>query len=539
MQDSPREEGSSRSPECELLIGERREISPWSSFMWGYTDVGANIYVALGIVISATQGFAPVAFLAAGLIYLLMGFAYIELASAYPIAGGSTFYVLRGLGDFAGFIAGSALLLDYVVNIALFSVVTAGYLNYFYPEIYYYSMDLGFFRRVNLLWLLQSLFVILVATLFSVRNPRKTERFILKTGTFDLLLEIFIISWGFLVAWKPELLSRQWVNSPPTLQQFMYGSSLAIISYVGLEAISQTAQETRRPATIIPRTALSLILTVFLFALAFSTLAMGTISWTEFRGVGEAHPLATVAGHLPSIGSWAGPLTALMGMVVLWFAVTSALFGSARLLYTMGRFQFVSEKFSHIHPRFGTPVQTLLLIAGIAAVMTCMAFLAGPHPRYQTPRAVDILANLYAFGASLAYFTVWVAALRLRFSDPYTPRPYRVPLNLRYRRKDGVVLYIPLLGFLGALAILFVLMEVMLTHHIGRIAGPLWVLLSLALFVHSRLRRKLPVFRSLPRDWEQMQLSVLESAGEYDLLERYRLNLAERERYRRVVSGEG
>src|SRR5215468_634060 len=71
----------------------RRDISVWGSFMWGYADVGADIYAALGIVIAATMGGAPLAFAAAGLVYIMIGLAYTELAATYPLAGGGQYFV--------------------------------------------------------------------------------------------------------------------------------------------------------------------------------------------------------------------------------------------------------------------------------------------------------------------------------------------------------------------------------------------------------------------------------------------------------------
>jgi APA family basic amino acid/polyamine antiporter len=69
----------------------------------------------------------------------------------------------------------------------------------------------------------------------------------------------------------------------------MYGSSLAIISYVGLESISQAAQETRRPATVIPRTSIGLIGSVFLFAVFFSVTALGVLPWQAYaKDVGDS-----------------------------------------------------------------------------------------------------------------------------------------------------------------------------------------------------------------------------------------------------------
>src|ERR1700738_3687235 len=111
----------------------RRDVSVWGSYMWGYADVGADIYTALGIVALAALGFTPLAFLAAGLAYGMVGLCYAELASAYPVAGGGQYFALRGLGDLWGFVAGSALLLDYTIDIALFTVISFGYFNFFMP----------------------------------------------------------------------------------------------------------------------------------------------------------------------------------------------------------------------------------------------------------------------------------------------------------------------------------------------------------------------------------------------------------------------
>src|SRR5512135_2364117 len=111
----------------------RRDVSIWGSYMWGYADVGADIYAALGLVIAAAQGMAPLAFALAGLVYVMVGLAFTELASSYPVAGGGHYYSLRGLGDFWGFTAGAALLLDYTIDIGLFAVASTGYVNFFLP----------------------------------------------------------------------------------------------------------------------------------------------------------------------------------------------------------------------------------------------------------------------------------------------------------------------------------------------------------------------------------------------------------------------
>ena len=133
------------------------------------------------------------------------------------------------------------------------------------------------------LWCLEAL-ADRVLSILNIRGIRESSLLNEVLGALDIITESSIIIFGFLFAWHPELLVQPVaVISKPGLMQFMYGSTLAIISFVGLESISQAAQETKRPATIVPRTSIALIFTVFIFALAFSTLSLGILPWQEFR----------------------------------------------------------------------------------------------------------------------------------------------------------------------------------------------------------------------------------------------------------------
>lgn len=501
----------------------RRDVSVWGSFMWGFADVGADIYAALGIVIAATMGGAPLAFAAAGLVYIMIGLAYTELASAYPVAGGGQYFVTRGLGDIAGFIAGSALLLDYTIDIALFAVFSAGYMNFFFPRIRDFKMTLGPFVNINPLWAAQTFLLIGFLTWLNVRGVKESSLLNELIGAFGLIVEAGLIIIGLIFAWSPELLVDQWRHQFPTLNQFMYGSSLAIISYVGLESISQAAQETRRPATVIPRTSIGLIGSVFLFAVFFSVTALGVLPWQAYaKDVGDS--VAVYASRLPFVGGMAGPLAALLGAVILLISSNTGVMGASRLVYSMSQLQLMTSWFREVHPRYHTPARAILVFAGLGLLEAMLAFL--------TPSAVDALANMYAFGATLGYTLVFIALISLRVRDPYSPRPYRVPLNIPLKRRDGQVVQIPLMGVLGLLGVLITLTEVVLTHAIGRIAGPAWVLTGLVYYLAYRRRRHLPLWRSTPHRWEEHQRTVLKDAEEYDLLEAYEFALAQRDRQR-------
>jgi basic amino acid/polyamine antiporter, APA family len=499
----------------------RRDIGVWGSFMWGFADVGADIYVALGIVIAATMGAAPLAFAAAGLVYIMIGLAYTELASAYPVAGGGQYFVSRGLGDMAGFIAGSALLLDYTIDIALFATFSAGYLNFFFPAAAHFKATVGPFHSINPVWAAETFVLIIFLTWLNVRGVRESSFLNEVIGVFGLIVEAGLILIGLIFAWKPELLADQWVHQFPTFRQFMYGSSLAIISYVGLESISQAAQETRRPATVIPRTSIGLIGSVFLFAVFFSITGLGVLPWQAYASdVGDS--VALFGSRLPFVGPIAGPLAAVLGAVILLISANTGIMGASRLVYSMSQLRLLTPWFRDVHPQYHTPARAILIFSGIGLLEALLAFL--------TPSAVDVLANLYAFGATLGYTLVFIALLALRLKDPYSPRPYRVPLNVRWRRADGPTVEVPIVGMLGLIGIVITFVEVVLTHAIGRIAGPTWVLLGLAYYVWFRRRQGLPIVHSVPHPWEEQQRMILRNAEEYDLLERYEIMLAQRDR---------
>jgi APA family basic amino acid/polyamine antiporter len=509
----------------------RRDVTVWGSYMWGFADVGADTYVALGLVMAYAQGATGLAFALAGLVYIMIGLAYTELASAYPVAGGGPYFTLRGLGDFWGFVSGSALLLDYTIDIALFAVASAGYMNFFLPILFGFGIErfviaIGPFHQVNPVWCLETLIIIAILIWINIRGMRESSLLNEIIGVAVILTESSLIVLGFLFAWKPDLLVYQWQHQFPSLKDFMYGSSLAIISFVGLESISQAAQETRRPATIVPRTSISLIFTVFIFAVSFSVLGLGVLPWQDFKTHMD-NPVAVLAKAIPYFGLVAGPFAALLGALILFISSNSGVMSASRLTYSLSQFGVISKWFDAVHPKYRTPVRTIIVFSMIGVIQTILSFL--------TLSAMDTLGNMYAFGATLGYTMVFIALMRLRFSDPYSPRPYQMPLNLKIRFQGRQVKF-PVLGVIGMLGVSLILFEVILTHEIGRIAGPAWILFCFFYYAWYRKSSGLPIFRSIPHHWERHQMQVLESAEEFELLERYKIALAERDRRKKSAA---
>src|SRR5438477_490463 len=376
----------------------RRDVSVWGSYMWGYAAVGADIYTALGIITLAALGLAPLAFLAAGIVFALVGLCYAELASAYPLAGGGQYFTLRGLGDLSGLVAGAALVLDYTIDISLFTVVAFGYFNYFLPWITFgrhitdFTVTLG---PIHLawLWLVESVAGIVILIWLNVRGIKVSTNFNEIIGTIAIAAQSIIVLAGFVLVWDPGLVAHQILFHQPSLSEFAFGSSLAIIAFVGL----------------------ALLQTIFAF-------------------------------------------------------------------FTPGQ-------------------------PGKSA-------------------AIDVLADLYAFGATTGYLLVFISLFVLRMRDPFTPRPYKMPINIRITYKGNQV-WFPVLGFLGFLGVLFFLIMVPPTHQYARILAPLWVIAAVVPFILYRRHQGLPMFKTLPRDWETATKKVLLEAEEFKSLEEYEAALNE------------
>ncbi len=466
---------------------------------------------------AAAQGATPLAFAIAGIVYIFVGLAYTEMASAYPVAGGGQYFTLRGLGDFWGLVAGAALMLDYTVDVALFAMASAGYINFFFPAAREFAVDIGPFHHVNLIWLVETLMLIAFLAALNIKGIRESALFNEVLGALDMLMEASIIVIGFAFAWRPELFLHQWHTEFPTTKQLLYAVSIAVISYVGLESVSQAAQETVRPATVIPRTSLALIVVVLMFALAFPTVSLGIVHWQDIAQR-EGDPVAYLATHLPYIGFLAGPMAAILAATIVLISANTGVMGSSRLAYSMAELGLISNWLSHVHPKFRTPVRSIIFFAFVAAAQATFAFFSGR-------KALETMANMYAFGAMLAYFLSTTALVALRIKEPHTPRPYKVPFNIRVGEAE-----IPVLGILGVIGTSLMVVIVLWTHEIARIVGPLWVAAWIAYYVWYRRKTGKPIFGSVPRDWDEEQLAILAETGEWELYERFRIELERRRR---------
>jgi APA family basic amino acid/polyamine antiporter len=334
----------------------------------------------------------------------------------------------------------------------------------------------------------------------------------------------------------------------PSPYQLMLGTSLAIISFVGLESISQAAQETQRPASIIPRTSVALILTILIFALAYSNLALGLVPW---HPIADAHghalafwqifpnnsdnqgkAVALLAAQVPYYGAFAALYVPVLGAVLLLISSNSGVFGSSRIAYAMSSSNLLPSIFQRVHRKFRTPAISIIFFSTIAVLELVFAALPALFPHvaalysrfFRGENGLEFLADLYAFGAATSYSFVFLGLIGLRLTDPLSPRKFKIPLNVPFRFRGERVEF-PIIGVIGFVGIFSILMFTLRTHALGRIFGPSWLLIGFILYLVYRRHRDLPLLRSQPRDWRSAQTEILRRAGELELMDEYLANV--------------
>jgi APA family basic amino acid/polyamine antiporter len=452
----------------------KREIGIWGSFSMGYADVGADIYVVLGVIAFFAGVASPLAFALAATTYVCTGLCYAELATAYPVAGGGQFYSMKAFGRIHGFVAGWGLMLDYTIDIALFALATVGYLGFIS----------NYFSHSN--FLLQSPYYALVAVvlilfllalnIFGIKYSSKLNEFIVALGLVTVtVFMVFglpsIVASGALARWISMVASSFASGSfgPNTnYSSFVYAVSLATASYIGIESISQAAEETKRPSLVIPKATKAAIVSVVVVAVSLSLLSVTLASPFSAGGVvnNQQSPAVTLAGSLPIIGGTFAFFVGIIGVLTCYISTNTGVIGVSRVTFSMGRLGLMPRGFARVSSRFRTPYVTITLFSVIACVLL-LSNLALPGPAL-----LGLVTSIYNFGALVAYMYVNAAAVVLRFKDNQK-REWKMPLNFGVTRKGTrySVSIIPIVGFVSSAIVWLLLVGF---HPVGRVVGGIW-----------------------------------------------------------------
>ena len=445
----------------------QRVVGVGALFSSGYGDVGSSIYFALGVTTVYAGGASFLEIFIAGLFFIATVLSYAELSSAIPESGGSSLFAQRAFGDGWSFFAGWALMLDYVITLAISAFSVGPYLGYFFPILKNNTQANVTFTG----------FLILILIILNVMGLKESSRLSLLLAGFDILTQLSLMILGLIFLFSaPKLLSQFHLGTNPTWPHFLYGISVAMVAYIGIEAISQMASEARDPQKSVPRAMFLTMGTTVLLYSGISVVALSAMNPKLLSTVWVDDPIAGIAHFMPHVHHYLGPWVAILGATILTVAANAGLIGVSRLAFSMSNNFLIHPIFRHTTRKWKTPVYSILFFGGLSAGV--VAFF--PY--------LEVLADLYNYGAMLSFMMTHLALISLRNKEPDLPRPVRVPFSIHVMGRE-----IPLVAVFGLIGTGGVFLMVLLFHKYGRVFGTVWMIVGITYYYFFRKTARMPL----------------------------------------------
>ena len=427
--------------------GLEKSLGVWDLIILGVgAIIGSGIFAIVGIAAAGNvDGSAPgagpalmVSMVIAAIACIFSALCYSEFATMIPVSGGAYTYTFATLGEFAAWMVGWVLVLEYAIG---FIAVACAWSNYLVQFLSGFERILPAWLAHPPVWLVNDPFTaskliaanpdISVPTLFGVPVCINLPAIlivllitaILVKGTKDsakmagimVFVKLAVIAL-FVVAGAFYVRTENWTPFAPNGAEGIFaGAFLIFFAYIGFDALATAAEECKNPQKDLPVGIIgSLIITTIVYVLVALILTgmqdTAAPVPADFLKAPMAYCMTLAhqnwAAGLISIGSLAGLTSVLL---VLEMAAT-------RILYAMSRDHFISKRFQKLHPKFHTPA-LLTWTVGLLAVVGILTL------------NLDVAAELCNYGTFTSFIIVCVAVLILRKTDPDRPRPFKVPFS--------------------------------------------------------------------------------------------------------------
>lgn len=450
----------------------RRILGVASLFSTGYGNVGSSIYYALGIVALVTLGATPIVLSIAGIFFIFTALTYAEGTAMFPESGGSASFARHGFNNTAGFFAGWALMLSYIVTISISAYTIPPYLGYFWEPLKD-SLVLDTGVAMGIVFFLMTINVI---------GVKETTIINIGATIIDVATQVSIVIIGFILIFSPAIIWHRIITHWPTTENFILGIALATIAYTGIETMSQMAEETKQPERIVPRSLLLMIVAVLVIFTGISLVSFSAMSPEELATEWSRDPVAGIAANLPTVllQNILKPLIAILAGTILLVATNAGILGISRLTFSLASHKLQPPMLGQIHHRFKTPYVAIIIFSVVAIAILI--------PGFFTPNAFKNMGALYAFGSLLAFMFAHASILSLRIKKPELPRPFKLRLNLKIMQRE-----LPISAIIGLMATSTVWIIIISTQPYSRWVGIAWIMVGLIIYLLLRRKHQLPL----------------------------------------------
>jgi basic amino acid/polyamine antiporter, APA family len=395
--------------------------------------IGAGLFVRTAAAIAERAGpSVTLAFLVAALGCAFAGLCYAEFASMIPISGSAYTYSYATMGELVAWIIGWDLVLEYAVGAATVAIAWSEYANrvlqFMGMEIPYQWYHSPFEKSADGVSGVMNIPAVVILAILSALLIRGIQEsawvnnliVILKVS---IVLAVIFVGWGFInPANHTPFIPEATTYVTPQGVTHQYGGIMGILgaagvvffAFIGFDAVSTAAQETRNPKRDMPIGILgSLVVCTILYVL-FSYVLSGVATVEDFRTQGREASVAFAISTYMTGYEWLSRLVTVAILAGFSSVILVMLLGQSRVFYSMSRDGLVPPVFSDIHPRFKTPWKSNMIFFVLTAIFG--AFIPG-----------DIVGEMTSIGTLFAFILVCAGVWIMRARRPDIQRGFVVP----------------------------------------------------------------------------------------------------------------
>ena len=412
--------------------------------------IGAGIFVLIGEVAANYAGPSVIlSFVVAAIACACAGLCYAELTSMIPISGSAYTYAYATLGELAAWVIGWLLIVEYLFAASTVSVGWSGYVvsllkgigpNGIHLPVAFTTAPIIYDETANAFVMskggiinIPAIFIVFVLTVILVLGVRESARFnnVIVVIKVTVII-IFLIAGIWFISsanWHPFIPKNTGKFGSFGISGVLRGAAVIFFAYIGFDAVSTAAQETKKPQRDLPIGILGSLAICTVIYILVALVLTGIVSYTK---LGVPDPIAVGIDSMDSnfARSFLAPLIKVGAVAGLSSVILVMLLGQPRIFYTMSKDGLLPPIFAKVHPKFKTPYMSTIIVGVVAMV------LAGLFP-------IGVLSKLVSLGTLLAFTSVCIAILILRKRQPDTPRPFKTPFTP----------WIPILGIFCCLGI--------------------------------------------------------------------------------------
>lgn len=467
----------------------KRVLGPWSLIALGVgVIIGAGLFSITGTVAAGYTGPAiTLSFAIAAIGCCFAGLCYAEFASMIPVAGSAYTYSYATMGELIAWIIGWDLVLEYTVAATTVSISWSRYLVVFLEGVGINiphalaacPWDGGI---VNI----PAALIVVLMSLFLIRGTEGSSIF----NGFIVFLKVAVILIFVVLGWK-YINAENYVPYIPantgTLGEFglsgvLRGAAIVFFAFLGFDAVSTAAQETKNPKRDMPVGILGSLLICTILYMVFAYVMTGVAHYSEFAGQQGIAPVAVAIdhmGHADASGMihpdypWLNRAIVLAILFGYCSVIMVTLLGQSRVFLSMSRDGLLPPFFSKIHEKYRTPAHSNLLfmviVGGLAAFVPAR-----------------VAGEMTSIGTLFAFTLVCAAVLIVRKSMPDVHRAFKTP-------------FVPVVPILGILTCLCMMLFLPADTWIRLV---LWMLIGLDVYAlygvkHSKLEHNVARRRGL------------------------------------------